>query len=178
MLLDGLPEAEILSHHLWDLQFKGCRGCMACRKTSETCVSRDDASPVLEDISRADVTILAAPVYMHAVNGELKSLVDRFFSFLGADHFRRRAAGETNIPTRLAPGKTMVLVLAHGRPADYYLFLDAALRGIMSDTGFSEVEMLRGDLLNSSRDILTREDLRDKAGELAAKLRARYGATA
>jgi multimeric flavodoxin WrbA len=177
MVLEGLPDAEIRRYHLWDLQFKGCRGCMACRKTSETCAARDEATPVLEDISRADVTVLAAPVYMHAVNGELKCLVDRFFSFLSTDHFRRLAAGETHIPTRLSSGKTGVLVLAHGRPAGYYSFLDAALRGIMLETGFSNVEILRGDLLNSPRDIFTREDLKEKARELAATLRARHGAT-
>ncbi|MDR2125012.1 MAG: flavodoxin family protein [Desulfovibrio sp.] len=178
MLLEGLPDAELRRYHLWDLQFKGCRGCMACRKTSEICVARDDASPVLEDIARADVTILASPIYLHAVNGEMKSLVDRFFSFMAKDHFRRLAAGEMYFPTRLATGKTIVLALAHGRPADFYHFLDAALRDIMLDKGFSAVEILRGGLLNSARDIHSREDLREKARELAATLRARYGATA
>jgi multimeric flavodoxin WrbA len=177
MLLEGLPETELRRYHLWDLQFKGCLGCMACRKKSDTCTARDDATPVLEDIARADVTILAAPIYMHAVNGEMKSLVDRFFSFMATDHFQRLAAGEMYFPTRLSRGKTIVLALAHGRPADFYHFLDAALRDIMLDKGFSEVEILRGGLLNSARDIHAREDLREKARELAAILRARYDVT-
>jgi multimeric flavodoxin WrbA len=147
---------------------------MACRKTSASCVARDDVTPLLEDIAKADVTILAAPIYMHQVNGEMKCLMDRFFSFLGTDHFQRQAAGESNIPTRLAQGKTVVLALAHGRPEDYYLRLDEELRDSMLDKGFTQVEILRGYLLNSTRDILTREDLREKARDLAAKLRARH----
>jgi multimeric flavodoxin WrbA len=174
-LLEELKETEIRRYNLWDMQFRGCRGCMACRKTSESCTARDDATPVLEDIARADVTILASPIYMHYLNGEMKSLVDRFFSYLSADHFKLRAAGETKyIPSRLAQGKTVVPVLAHGRPEDYYLGLDATLRDMLLDKGFTGVEILRGYLLNSARDILSREDLREKVRNLAAKLRALY----
>jgi multimeric flavodoxin WrbA len=52
----------------------------------EECIIRDGLTPVLAAIKEADVTVLAAPVYQEYVNGDMKCLIDRFFSYLSADH--------------------------------------------------------------------------------------------
>jgi multimeric flavodoxin WrbA len=173
-LVAALPGQDIRRYHLYELNFKGCRGCMACRKPVEGCVMNDGATPVLNDIAAAEVTVIAAPIYQHYINGDTKSLLDRFFAYLATDHFKRLAAGEVNIPTRLNPGKTLALLLTQGRPASMYQHLEADLAVTFRGFGFSHVHVLRGCLLNSGKDILTREDLWAQASALAEEIKQRY----
>jgi multimeric flavodoxin WrbA len=166
--------AGIAKYRLSDLRYSGCMGCMACRKTSERCVARDDAAAVLEAIAAAEVTVLAAPVYQEYLNGQTKCLLDRFFSYLAPDHFRRLAAGEEFPPTRLARGKTVVLLLTQGQPENMYPYLEPHLTNVLRETGFSHVEIFRACRLNGAKDCLAREDLRERVQALAVSVSRRY----
>ncbi len=72
-------ETELI--HLYDLDFKGCRSCFACKtKGSESygkCALVDDLTPVLEKIEKTDALILGSPVYFLDVSGEMKSFMER-----------------------------------------------------------------------------------------------------
>ena len=135
---------------------------------------RDDLTPILAAIKASDVTILAAPVYQDYLNGDMKCLLDRFFSFLAPDHFQRLAAGETDIPTRLGQGKTVVMVLAQGQPEPLYPYLKDSLTAVMREMGFAHVYIARGCLLNSSKDSHSREDLGEMLAAIGGEIRARY----
>jgi multimeric flavodoxin WrbA len=71
--------AELL--HLYNLNFKGCRSCFACKtnngKSYGKCATQDDLTPVLARIEEADVLILGSPIYFGAVTGEMKSFLER-----------------------------------------------------------------------------------------------------
>jgi multimeric flavodoxin WrbA len=173
-LVAALDSRDIRRYQLYELNFKGCRGCMACRKNSRHCVINDDATAILNDIAAAEVTVIAAPIYQHYLNGETKSLLDRFFAYLADDHFQRQAAGEVDIPTRLASGKTLALLLAQGRPASMYPHLEPDLYSMLQGYGFSHVHVMRACLLNSPKDIMRREDLWAEAAALAEVIKKRY----
>ena len=52
---------------LYDLNFTGCRSCLACkRKGAERnkCYWKDDLSPLIEKILQADSVIIGSPIYM------------------------------------------------------------------------------------------------------------------
>ncbi len=53
--------------------------CMACDACSETkkCVQKDGGNEILEKMVSADVIVFATPVYFYAMNGQLKTLIDR-----------------------------------------------------------------------------------------------------
>ncbi len=72
-------ETELI--HLYDLDYKGCRSCFACkRKGGESygrCAAVDGLTPVLKKVSEADALILGAPVYMGAVSGAMQSFFER-----------------------------------------------------------------------------------------------------
>lgn len=53
-----------------------CRACYAC-KESGTCVIQDDMAEILSKIIRADVIVLASPVYFYAISAQLKAVIDR-----------------------------------------------------------------------------------------------------
>lgn len=55
-----------------------CDGCAACEKTGVCAIQDDDMSAhVYEHLRRADVVVLASPVYFYGMPATLKALVDR-----------------------------------------------------------------------------------------------------
>ncbi|HEY9076498.1 MAG TPA: flavodoxin family protein [Anaerolineaceae bacterium] len=66
-------ETEYIS--LAGKQIHACEGSFACR--SGTCVYDDDMTAILEAMRRCDGLLLASPVYMGMVTGQLKTLMDR-----------------------------------------------------------------------------------------------------
>ena len=62
--------------HDYDLQH--CRGCRVCMDINEDkCPVNDDFHLVLDKIHRADVIILASPVFVGDVSSIMKALLDR-----------------------------------------------------------------------------------------------------
>ena len=53
-----------------------CTGCGVCHQTHQ-CILKDDMADLLEQMQRADVIVLATPVYFYAMNGQLKTFIDR-----------------------------------------------------------------------------------------------------
>jgi multimeric flavodoxin WrbA len=73
--------------HLYDLDFKGCKSCFACKtKGGESygrCAVKDDLTPILRKVEDADAIILGAPIYFLDVTGEMRSFMERLmFPFL------------------------------------------------------------------------------------------------
>ena len=65
--------------HLYDLDYKGCISCFACKlkdgKSYGKCAVNDDITPVLEKIAGADAFILGSPVYLGTATGEMRSFL-------------------------------------------------------------------------------------------------------
>jgi len=62
-----------------------CDGCFTCRRGE--CVHRDDMVPIYEAMRRCDGMILASPVYMGLVNGQMKVMMDRTVVFRTGGRF-------------------------------------------------------------------------------------------
>jgi multimeric flavodoxin WrbA len=76
--------------NLYDLNFKGCTSCFACKikngKSYGKCAYKDDLLPVLAKIKDADAIILGSPIYFGNVTGEMKSFMERcLFPYLVYD---------------------------------------------------------------------------------------------
>ena len=81
-------DTEII--HLYDLDFKGCRSCFACKriggKSYGKCAMNDGITPVLEKAAQADAVIFGSPIYFGNVTGELRSFFERLmFQYLVYD---------------------------------------------------------------------------------------------
>jgi multimeric flavodoxin WrbA len=73
-------ETELV--HLYDLNFKGCISCFACKQVGGMhegrCAVQDDATPVLKKIEQdAEVLILGSPIYFGGISGEMHSFLER-----------------------------------------------------------------------------------------------------
>ena len=81
--LDGAAsqEAETEIFHLYDLNYKGCVSCFACKtKNGQSygmCAVKDDLTSILKKVEEVDAIILGAPIYYGTVTGEMKSFMER-----------------------------------------------------------------------------------------------------
>ncbi|MHC1754426.1 MAG: flavodoxin family protein [Methanosarcina sp.] len=95
-------ETELI--HLYDLDFKGCKSCFACKlkdgKNYGRCAVKDELTPLLKQIEEeADAIFLGSPIYFGTVSGEMRSFMERLmFPYLTY----------TNPPTTLFPRKVPV----------------------------------------------------------------------
>jgi putative NADPH-quinone reductase len=73
--------AETESFHLYDLNYKGCVSCFACKtmdgKSYGRCAVQDGLSALLNKLETADGIILASPIYYGTVTGEMRSFMER-----------------------------------------------------------------------------------------------------
>ena len=73
--------------HLYDLTFKGCLSCFACKtrggRSYGKCAVRDDLMPLFQHLEKADGVILGSPIYLGTVTGEMRSFLERWvFQYL------------------------------------------------------------------------------------------------
>ena len=72
-------ETELV--HLYDLDFKGCTSCLACKtrggKSYGACAMNDGLTPVLKRIAEADALVIGSPIYFGSVTGETRSFLER-----------------------------------------------------------------------------------------------------
>jgi multimeric flavodoxin WrbA len=73
--------------HLYDLKYKGCNSCFACKekggKSYGRCVVKDDLKPIFKRVEEADAVILGSPIYIGSITGEMQSFLERLvFPFL------------------------------------------------------------------------------------------------
>lgn len=81
---DGAKSAdsdiEVKTIRLYDLDYKGCMSCMACKlkgKASNICRFKDALTLVLEDIAVADGIVLGSPIYFGEVTGQMRAFLER-----------------------------------------------------------------------------------------------------
>lgn len=67
--------------HLYDLNFKGCISCFACKRKKSKhaghCAMKDDLTNVLDKILESDVLLLGSPIYFGNVTGLMRSFLER-----------------------------------------------------------------------------------------------------
>jgi multimeric flavodoxin WrbA len=132
--------AQVETVILNNLKYRGCQGCMACKTTSETCVLDNDLAGVLESLKKADVIVMALPVYCSDVPGQVKCFIDRTYSYMKPSYL-----SDPN-PSRVPLGKKFVFILTQGAPMEN-LFADIPQRytGFLKRSmGFGDTYLIRG----------------------------------
>ena len=80
--LNGAKEsgAEIELINLYDITFKGCVSCFACKRKGiliDKCAIKDDLESVLQKICECDALVLGSPIYFSSITGEMRSFLER-----------------------------------------------------------------------------------------------------
>ena len=72
-----------------DLNFKGCQECGGC-DSAGVCVLDDDMRPIYEKLAKADVVVVASPIYFGNITAQLKAMIDRCHSSWIAKYILKR----------------------------------------------------------------------------------------
>lgn len=91
-------ETELI--HLYDLNYKGCISCFACKKKDGKiygkCTFNDGLTPILRKIEEADGIILGSPVYFGTASAEMRAFMERLlypyimYEAIPAVHIKKR----------------------------------------------------------------------------------------
>jgi len=103
--IDGAASvgAETETINLYELNYKGCTSCFACKvkdgKRAGRCAMKDDLTEVLEKVIACDVLLLGSPIYLGDITGAMRSFFERLvFMNLSYDEGRRtNFAGKISI---------------------------------------------------------------------------------
>ncbi len=81
-------ETEIVN--LYDLDYKGCISCLACKlrggPSYGKCAVKDGLTPVLEKVAAADGVVFASPIYFMNFTGMMRCFLERLiFQYLVYD---------------------------------------------------------------------------------------------
>ena len=157
--------SQVKTFALNKLNFCGCQGCMTCKTKLDKCVLKDDLAEVLDAIREADVLVLATPTYFADVSSQLKTFMDRTFSYLASDYLTNPN------PSRLQPGKQLVFIQTQGMD-DENVFADVFPRyeGFFKWYGFGDTHLIRTCGIGQLDDPASQEEAIKLAGETAEKL--------
>lgn len=86
---------------LYDLDYKGCMSCMACKvkgRASNVCKFKDALTPLLEEIAHADGLVLASPIYFGDVTGQMRTFLERLaFPWLSYNDYSMTAPKKMSV---------------------------------------------------------------------------------
>jgi multimeric flavodoxin WrbA len=157
--------AEIKTFRLNDLQYRGCQGCMACKTKLDRCALKDDLTEVLEAVRETDILVLASPVYFWDVSAQMKTFLDRTFSFLVPDFMTNPQK------SRLESGKKLAFILSQNNPdrnsfTNIFEKFDYFFRGY----GFTDTRLIRAFGAAAPGDVEGQRDVMDLAAKTAQEL--------
>lgn len=100
----GGADVEIINTAFLKYKSTGCISCRICQDIeSYECSINDDAKPILARMAKADVIVMATPLYFFGPSAQLKLIADRMFSLYKWDN----AANTMKSPLK---SKTFVLL--------------------------------------------------------------------
>ncbi len=161
----GRLGAEVRTFALNELQYRGCQACMACKTKLDRCILEDDLAEVLEAVRKTDVLVMASPVYYGEVSSQLKGFIDRTFSYLVPDYVTNPKK------SRLAPGKTLIFVLAQANPDEKsYADIFPRYEYFFKFHGFDRSHLIRACGVRMAGEVEGRRELSTLTEETAQRL--------
>ena len=86
-MIEAFREGAVSAGHqvdVVDVCQKKIGGCLACEychgRGNGTCIQKDDMQEVYALLKDAEMLVIASPIYYHGISGQLKCVIDRFYS--------------------------------------------------------------------------------------------------
>lgn len=74
-------EADIEIIDLYNIDYKGCKSCLHCKKIDGkyygTCPIKDDLNTLLPELWESDAIVMASPIYFGNVTGQMRCFLER-----------------------------------------------------------------------------------------------------
>lgn len=156
--------AQVVCHALRDLEFDGYRPLPDGTLTTDSAHQQDDLTPVLADVTQADLVVLATPIYFCNMTALLKQALDRFFCFFKPDYVTNPE------PSVLGRDKVLVLVQVQGEGPERYADLLDQYAPALDKLGFARRELLRACGVRAPGDVAGQHEVMNRAEALALDL--------
>ena len=138
--------AEVEYFNLYDLNYKGCLSCFACKRKNATtncvCAIKDDLRPVLEKCIQADSIIIGSPVYFSYPTGEFRSFIERLLFPVHTYLVDKETGGLKSLRPKTIP---VGVIFTMNCPKDwmekynYPIILEDNVKSLEHVMGYSEV---------------------------------------
>jgi len=152
--------ADVKEIYLNGLTYKGCQGCFPC-SAKGCCIVKDELTPVLEELRKADGWVLASPIYYDSISGQMKTFFDRCRTFT-----RDPVLHELK-PQLQGKRKGVVLVVYEDDPREDYRHEAEKLAKYLAWMGdFGDVEIMSEGNLFAADSAAGRQDLLARAEQL------------
>lgn len=96
--------------NLYDLNFTGCRSCLACKRKEVQrcrCYWQDELSPVIEKVYAADTLLIGTPVFFGRPTSDYFAFMERLrFPALSYDDYGNYFKGHVNVALFLTMNAT------------------------------------------------------------------------
>ena len=138
----GAEEAghTIIEYDVFHADISPCTGCNACGM-SGPCVLKDDYERTLKGmICDADMLVFVMPVYYYNWPAQMKTVVDRFYSYTGELAAMRKKTAMIGAAWDNTDGVFEVVTAYYRKLCDYMAFRD---QGIIEGKGCGTVGMTR-----------------------------------
>jgi multimeric flavodoxin WrbA len=89
-------EIEVRHVRLYDIDYKGCRSCLACQikgsKHKDSCGYKDGITEILKETAYADGICFASPIYFGDITAQTRAFMERlYFPWLNYNDFTLNA---------------------------------------------------------------------------------------
>ena len=136
---------EVVSVH--DYKVNPCMGCNACFKNkANACVQKDDMSLIYEKMSRADMLVIASPVYFYGLSAQLKAVIDRLHNPI-RDTFRLKKMALLLVGAATLPELFDSILAQYRLCLNFFKLEDAGrvlVRGVKDKGDIMNTEALQG----------------------------------
>lgn len=93
--------SEVEYIDLYDLNFTGCRSCMLCKRKGAQrcrCYWKDDLSPIIDKVFKADVLLIGTAIYLGRPTSRYFEVLERLhFCSLSYDDYSNYFTGKVNV---------------------------------------------------------------------------------
>jgi len=156
--------AKVKKYQLSEMKYQGCINLFDCKTVSDRCGQSDDLTEVLEAVRESDIVVLSSPVYFTNITGQLKTCLDRWFSFFVPDY------ATANDKSRLQSGKEIVLIQTQGEGPEMYTDTLERYGHSFKWMGFSGTHFIQACGVREVGDIKNFTEVINQASELSKKL--------
>ena len=137
--------AAVEYFNLYDINYKGCVSCLACKLKGNTtnglCAYKDDLRPILEKCVNADAIIMGSPIYFSYPTGELRSFMERLLFAAHSYMIDKENGGLKRVLTRTIPaGIIFTMNIPEGwlEQFNYPTILEENVKSLSHVLGYAE----------------------------------------
>jgi multimeric flavodoxin WrbA len=152
--------ARVDSYYLHEMDIKPCDACDVCQKgDSDSCIIPDDMQVIYPKLLKADVIVIASPIYWFSLSAQTKLFMDRCYALGTSDRYNLE-------------GKKIGIVLTYGDSDPFNSGAVNAIRTLQDAynyVGASIVGLVYGSA-SKAGEIGNNHDLMNKAYQLGKQL--------